>query len=102
VWQRHWDDSVYAGLLQLHQSKCFDPEGLDIARYFDHSVYQLSSETNVPFAHGMSSIPLKSFLAHSKFILVDGEDYYSDKDNQDPFGMDESDDSSLEFKFQLR
>jgi hypothetical protein len=78
----------------LYQAKGFDPEGLELARYFDHSVYQLSSEANVPFAHGISTIPLKLFLTDSNFIPVDDEDYYLDKGNQDPFGIDGSDDSS--------
>jgi hypothetical protein len=52
IWGKYWDASVYAGLRLFHQAKGFDPESLDITRYLGCPVYQLSSEMDVPFAHG--------------------------------------------------
>ncbi|KAJ7017093.1 hypothetical protein C8F04DRAFT_481137 [Mycena alexandri] len=39
-----WDDSVYAGLRQIHRGKGFDPNSQDIARHFGYPLYQLSKE----------------------------------------------------------
>jgi hypothetical protein len=49
---RSWDAIVYAGLYQFHQANGFDPDSLDVARYFGHPIYQLSSEIDPLFAHG--------------------------------------------------
>ncbi|KAJ7882928.1 hypothetical protein B0H13DRAFT_2344390 [Mycena leptocephala] len=49
----------------------------DVARHRGEKLYQLSSELNAQFAH------------------VDDEYLYSDKEDQDPFSMDESDDTRL-------
>ncbi|KAF7340617.1 hypothetical protein MSAN_02133400 [Mycena sanguinolenta] len=43
-----WDASVYEGLCQLHETKGFDPYSQDVARYFGHLLYQLSSECDAP------------------------------------------------------
>jgi hypothetical protein len=49
---RFWDAGVYAGLRQFHQAKGFDPDRQDVARHLGDQIYQLSSEMDVPFAHG--------------------------------------------------
>jgi hypothetical protein len=54
-----WDGSVYAGLRQFHQAKGFDPDSQDIARHLEEPLYNLAAETDVPFAHGKSTIPTK-------------------------------------------
>ncbi|KAJ6569252.1 hypothetical protein B0H19DRAFT_1066012 [Mycena capillaripes] len=46
-----WDASVYAGLRQFHQANGFDPDSQDVARHLRNRLYQLSSETDPPFAH---------------------------------------------------
>lgn len=46
-----WDASVYTGLHPFHKAKGFDPDSLDVARYFEHELYQLSSEVEAAFAH---------------------------------------------------
>ncbi|KAJ7866115.1 hypothetical protein B0H13DRAFT_2352698 [Mycena leptocephala] len=73
VYGKSWDASVYAGLCQFHQAKGFDPDSQGVARHLGDGAYQLSSEMDVPFAQ------------------VDDEDYYSDEEDQDPLGMDGSD-----------
>ncbi|KAJ7906389.1 hypothetical protein B0H13DRAFT_2506321 [Mycena leptocephala] len=72
---RSWDAGVYAGLQQFHQAKGFDPDSQDVARHLEEPLYQLLSETDASFAH------------------VNDKESYSDEDNQDPFGTDESDDT---------
>jgi hypothetical protein len=47
-----WDASVYAGLRQFHAGKGFDPGSQELGRRLGHPLYQLSSELEVPFAHG--------------------------------------------------
>jgi hypothetical protein len=47
-----WDASVYAGLRQFHQGKGFDPDSQDVARRLGYSLYQLTEEPELPFAHG--------------------------------------------------
>jgi hypothetical protein len=59
---RSWDASVYAGLHQFQRAKGFDPDSLDVARYFDHEIYQLSSEIDPLFAHSESTIPMQTVL----------------------------------------
>jgi hypothetical protein len=53
----YWDASVYAGLRQFHQANGFDPDNQNVARHLRNQLYQLSSETDPPFAHGESIIP---------------------------------------------
>ncbi|KAJ6555873.1 hypothetical protein B0H19DRAFT_137274 [Mycena capillaripes] len=65
-----WDATVYAGLRQLHKVKGFDPESQDVARYLGQSLYQLSNEIDVPFAH------------------VDDEELCAEEDDEDEFSMD--------------
>jgi hypothetical protein len=55
-----WDTSVYEGLQKFHGAKGFNPDDLDITQYLGYSLYQLSSEDDSPFAHGMSAIPTKT------------------------------------------
>jgi hypothetical protein len=89
-----WDGSVYTGLHQFHQAKGFDPDSQDVARHLGEPLYYLAAETDVPFAHGKSTRPRKSFwLTNSNFIQVDDEYLYSDEDDQDPVGIDNSDDT---------
>ncbi|KAK6996453.1 hypothetical protein R3P38DRAFT_3628152, partial [Favolaschia claudopus] len=40
-----WDDSVYAGLREFHQTKGFDPDSQDVARHLGYPLYQLTSDT---------------------------------------------------------
>jgi hypothetical protein len=47
VWTKSWDASVYAGLRQFHQAKGFDPDGLEVARFLEQPLYQLSTEMEV-------------------------------------------------------
>jgi hypothetical protein len=47
-----WDGSLYAGLSQFHRPKGFDPDTPDIAWHLGYPLYELSSDKNVPFAHG--------------------------------------------------
>jgi hypothetical protein len=61
IWGRSWDTSVYAGLRQFHQAKGFDPDTQDVARHLGELLYHLAAETDVPFAHGKSTMPMKSF-----------------------------------------
>ncbi|KAJ7301187.1 hypothetical protein DFH08DRAFT_119496 [Mycena albidolilacea] len=51
VFGRSWDASVYAGICQFHQAKGFDPDSQDVALHLGHLLYELSSETHIPFAH---------------------------------------------------
>ncbi|KAJ7340596.1 hypothetical protein DFH08DRAFT_1082209 [Mycena albidolilacea] len=46
-----WDASVYAGICQFHQGKGFDPDSQDVALHLVHLLYELPSETHIPFAH---------------------------------------------------
>jgi hypothetical protein len=62
IWGSAWDASVYAGLRQFHQAKGFDPDSQDVGRHLGHALYQLSRETDAPFAHGESTIPRKIVL----------------------------------------
>jgi hypothetical protein len=59
---RSWDSSVYAGLRQFHEAKGFDPDSQDVARHLRNPLYQLSTETDGPFAHGKSTIPRQTLL----------------------------------------
>jgi hypothetical protein len=52
----------------------------------------LTTEIDVPFAHGKSAIDGKIMRTDSNLSPVD-EDYYSDQEDQDPLCMDESDDT---------
>lgn len=51
AWGRSWDTSVYAGLCQFHQSKGFDPDSQDIARYLGEPLFRLSRDAEPLFAH---------------------------------------------------
>jgi hypothetical protein len=67
------DASVYEGLRRFHRAKGFDPDGLDIARNLGYPLYQLSSEDDLSFAHGMSAIHTKtSSLARISFKWMKG------------------------------
>jgi hypothetical protein len=91
VWGRFWDASVYAGLSQFHQAKGFNSESQDVAQHLGHPLYQLSSESDAPFAHSQLPIPqLVPFDSH-QFIQVENEDYYSE-DDRHPFNVNESED----------
>ncbi|KAJ7340576.1 hypothetical protein DFH08DRAFT_874832 [Mycena albidolilacea] len=46
-----WDSSVYEGLRQFHQAKGFDPDSQELALHLGEPLYELSSQTNPPFAH---------------------------------------------------
>jgi len=46
-----WHASIYAGLRQFHQGKGFDPDSQDVARRLGYSLYQLTEEPELPFAH---------------------------------------------------
>ncbi|KAJ6586077.1 hypothetical protein B0H19DRAFT_915425, partial [Mycena capillaripes] len=41
VYLYSWDTSVYSGLRQFHQTKGFDPDSLDVARYLGYPYFQL-------------------------------------------------------------
>ncbi|KAJ7882912.1 hypothetical protein B0H13DRAFT_2538887 [Mycena leptocephala] len=73
-----WDDSVYAGLRQFQQAKGFDPDSQDVARHLRHPLWQLASDMDPLFAHVDDK---------------DDEDYHSDQEDQDPLGMNDSDDT---------
>ncbi|KAF7366842.1 hypothetical protein MSAN_00942700 [Mycena sanguinolenta] len=47
----HWDDRVYNGLRQFHQSKGFDPYSEDVARHLGLPLSQLSSERDAHWAY---------------------------------------------------
>ncbi|KAJ7038862.1 hypothetical protein C8F04DRAFT_1087784 [Mycena alexandri] len=51
IWGWFWDASVYTGLWQFHKAKGFDPDTQAIAQHLEESLYQLSSERDIPFAH---------------------------------------------------
>ncbi|KAJ7475466.1 hypothetical protein B0H11DRAFT_2281754 [Mycena galericulata] len=38
---KSWDDSVYAGLREFHESRGFDPDSQDMARDLGHLIYKL-------------------------------------------------------------
>ncbi|KAJ7667219.1 hypothetical protein B0H17DRAFT_1089030 [Mycena rosella] len=46
-----WDAGIYAGLRKFHEVKGFDPDSQDVAKHLGYSLYQLSSEVDIPFAH---------------------------------------------------
>ncbi|KAF7377035.1 hypothetical protein MSAN_00121600 [Mycena sanguinolenta] len=48
---RSWDTSVYEGLRQFHEAKGFDPYSQDVARHLGHSLYEVSSRADAPFAY---------------------------------------------------
>ncbi|KAJ7469386.1 hypothetical protein B0H11DRAFT_2283845 [Mycena galericulata] len=41
---RSWDDSVYAGLREFHESRGFDPDSQDMARHLGHLIYKVVDE----------------------------------------------------------
>ncbi|KAJ7737796.1 hypothetical protein DFH07DRAFT_93062, partial [Mycena maculata] len=51
VWHISWDAGVYNGIQRFYQAKGFDPYSQDVARHLGHPLYQLSGESEVPFAH---------------------------------------------------
>jgi hypothetical protein len=59
-----WNASVYAGIRQFHQGKAFDPDSQDVALYLGHLLYDLSSETHIPFAHSESPVPNSLIFTH--------------------------------------
>ncbi|KAJ7758907.1 hypothetical protein B0H14DRAFT_387878 [Mycena olivaceomarginata] len=48
---RSWDARVYEGLRQFHQAKGYDPDSQELALHLGEPLYELSSQTNTPFAH---------------------------------------------------
>ncbi|KAF8144055.1 hypothetical protein K438DRAFT_1632449, partial [Mycena galopus ATCC 62051] len=50
-----WHDEVYAGIRQFHAAKGFDPDSQDVARHLGPSLYQLSNNAHIPFAHSEST-----------------------------------------------
>ncbi|KAJ7748457.1 hypothetical protein B0H14DRAFT_443508 [Mycena olivaceomarginata] len=50
-WGYSWDSSVYEGLRQFHRAKGFDPDSQELALHLGEPLYELSSQTNPPFAH---------------------------------------------------
>jgi hypothetical protein len=56
IWGWFWDASVYTGLWQFHKAKGFDPDTQAIARHLGESLYQLSSERDIPFAHSEPTV----------------------------------------------
>jgi hypothetical protein len=59
-----WDASVYAGIRQFHQGKGFDPESQDVALHLGHLLYELPSETHIPFAPSESPVPNSLIFTH--------------------------------------
>jgi hypothetical protein len=52
AWCHYWDDSVYAGLSQFHQSKGFNPYSQDVARHLGYRLYKVSDVLENSFVHG--------------------------------------------------
>jgi hypothetical protein len=53
---KSWDASIYAGLLQFHQAKGFDPDSQDVARHLGEPLCQLAGEKDAPIAHSKYTI----------------------------------------------
>ncbi|KAJ7667207.1 hypothetical protein B0H17DRAFT_1089008 [Mycena rosella] len=70
---RSWDASVYAGLRKVHHARGFDPDSQDVARHLEYPLYQLSSDTDIPFAHG-----------EPKFAGLCGEEGSDNDESGDP------------------
>ncbi|KAJ6582624.1 hypothetical protein DFH09DRAFT_912449, partial [Mycena vulgaris] len=57
-----WDANVYAGLVQFHQAKGFDPDSQDVARHLGYPLYRLNSARSVAFPHGECAISSERHL----------------------------------------
>ncbi|KAJ7858096.1 hypothetical protein B0H13DRAFT_1154629 [Mycena leptocephala] len=65
VFGKSWDDRVYTGIRQFHETKGFDPCGQDVARALGYPLFRPTCERDVLFAHLQEN---------------DASDYFSDSD----------------------
>ncbi|KAJ7679423.1 hypothetical protein DFH06DRAFT_511072 [Mycena polygramma] len=83
-----WDASVYAGLREFHHAKGFDPDSQDLARHLGYPLFQLTSETEAPFAHVTDVGPDSGADDENKAVKDEAadaeEDSHQDKNSQMP------------------